>query len=104
MHTTLRLALAAGVLLIAQAVPAFAEKITLARSLGGDYITLYYTFDLAAKTVVDHAAVGDFAIRKDTYKIEITENDIFSRINPYDSRRYNRITAQLQHTSRAGPQ
>ena len=61
-----------SILVIAQAVPAFAEKITLACSYGGDYVTLYYTFDLAAKTVVDHAAIGDYAIRKDTYAIEIT--------------------------------
>ena len=72
-----------SILISPQAVPAFAEKITLACSYGGEYVTLYYTFDLAAKTVVDHAAVGDYAIRKDTYKIVITENDIFWRINAY---------------------
>jgi hypothetical protein len=89
-------------LLISQAVPAFAEKITLACSHGGDYITLFYTFDLEAKTVADDAPIGTYAIRKGTYAIEVTEEEIFWRINPYDARRYNRNTAQLQLYDRNG--
>ena len=40
-----------SVLLIAQAAPAFAEKATLACSQGDGYLTIYYTFDMKARTV-----------------------------------------------------
>jgi hypothetical protein len=37
------------VLLIAQVVPAFAEKVTLACSQGEGRVTIYYTFDMKSR-------------------------------------------------------
>ncbi len=52
---------------------AFAEKITLACSLGADYVVLYFTFDLAAKTVKDYDG-GKFVIQITDDEINWTGN------------------------------
>lgn len=98
----IRVLFVGSVLLIAQTVPAFAEKVTLMCTLGGDYIKMYFTFDLNEKTVTDPRGAGTYAIREGTYAIQVTEDEIFWRINPQDSARYNRRTAQLRLYDRNG--
>lgn len=89
----IRVLVIGSALLFAQIVPAFAEKTTLACSLGSGYVTLFYTFDLDAKTVKD-AEGGTFAIR-------ITDDEIYwKRSGPAGTWQnvvhiYNRRTAQL---------
>jgi hypothetical protein len=58
--------------LIAQAVPAFAEKITLACSRGPGYVTNFWTFDLNAKTVKD----PEWDPNGNTHPIQVTDDEI----------------------------
>lgn len=61
-----------SILVIAQAIPAFAEKVTLACSLGPGYSVSYLTIDTIAKTVTDSSVKEHTG----TYPAQITENDV----------------------------
>jgi hypothetical protein len=63
----IRVLIVAAVWIFAQAAPALAEKVTLACSRGGDYITFYYTFDMAKKIVKEGPR---------TFAITVTEDEI----------------------------
>ena len=78
------------VLLIAQAVPAFAEKITLACSSGPGYVTNFWTFDLNAKTVKD----PEWDRNGNTHPIQVTDDEIYWSAGG-GKRTYNRNTSQL---------
>ena len=82
-----------SILLIAQAVPAFAEKITLACSYGGNTVTSYITIDTVAKTVKE-----SIWTTTDTYPARITDDAItwYSRKHNM-SGTYNRQTRQLSN-------
>ena len=58
-----------SILVIAQAIPAFAEKVTLACSLGAGYHVNYLTIDTIAKTIIDDHGPGP----KGPYSAQITE-------------------------------
>jgi hypothetical protein len=75
----------ASILLIAQAVPAFAEKVTLACSLGTGFITTYWTIDTVAKTMKEQSG---------TYPAQITD-DAVSWYSQKMTNTYNRQTAQI---------
>jgi hypothetical protein len=77
-------------LLIAQAAPAFAEKITLACSRGPGYVTHFWTFDMNAKTVKD----PEWDPNGDTHPIQITEDDIYWSAGG-GKRMYIRSTSEL---------
>jgi hypothetical protein len=87
----IRVLVIGSMLLIAQAVPAFAEKITLACSRGPEYIVLHYTFDLKALTVKD--------FKGDTFPIQVTDDEVRWRWTGNGPNVvvhvYNRITARL---------
>lgn len=73
------------------ATPAFADKVTLGCSLGGNYITQYFTIDSDAKTVTDSSG---------TYPAQITDDAVswVATNVPYNHQRtstYNRNTAQV---------
>ena len=95
-NRTIRVLFVGSVLLVAQAVPALAEKITLACSLGPGYVTTYFTFDLAAKTVKHGGGGGTFATR-------VTDDEISWKSHGYIAERsdlwlattYDRLTGQL---------
>jgi hypothetical protein len=100
---TIRVLFVGSILLIAQAVPALAEKVTLVCSLGPGYVTAYFTFDLAAKTV-KHNSTGTFAIR-------VTDDEISWNSHGYKGEWsdrwlasiYNRQTTQLTIYEPNGP-
>jgi len=82
----IRVLVIGSMLLIAQAAPAFAEKIYLACSYdSSQYVTTYITFDTDAKTVKEPAG---------TFKARITDDAVtwFSRNAPAT---YDRQTRQL---------
>jgi hypothetical protein len=66
---TIRVLGIGSILVIAQAVPVFAEKVTLACSLGAGYHVNYLTIDTNAKTVIDDHGTG----YKGPYPAQIAE-------------------------------
>jgi hypothetical protein len=88
-YRVIRVLIVAAVWIIAQAVPAFAEKITLACSLGAPGPTYYFTFNLAAKTVKDEMTgeVHPLGVTADELRWQGTVTVIYV---------YNRNTAQLK--------
>ena len=79
------------ILLVAEVVPAFAEKVTLACSRDPtQYVTLYYTFDMDAMGVKD--AEGG------VFPIQVTDDEIYWKVvKNWGSvvHVYNRQSAQL---------
>lgn len=65
----IRVAGIGAILMIAQAVPAFAEKVTLACSYGAGYHVGYLTIDTNARTVIDDQGPGP----KGPWPTQITE-------------------------------
>jgi hypothetical protein len=92
----IRVLVIGSMLLIAQAVPAFAEKITLACSRGEGYITLYYTFDMKSRAVLRDpnweggTSVSSFQISDDEL------NWIQRSSGGTVAHRYNRPSGRLQ--------
>jgi len=85
-----------SILVIAQAVPAFAEKVTLKCGLGAGYSVMYYTIDTIAKTVsVDLGASSGL---NGTYRAQITEYGVVWESRGPDGKMY---TARYDR-SRAG--
>lgn len=78
-----------SILLIALAVPAFAEKVTLGCSTGPGYVTFYLMVDTVAKTVKESA--GTYT---GTFPAQITDDAV-----TWHSRNmlsiYNRISGQI---------
>src|SRR5450759_5569668 len=95
-NRTIRVFVVGSILWIAQAVPALAEKVTLACSLGPGYVTTYFTFDLAEKTVKHGGGGGTFATR-------VTDDEISWKSHGYIAERsdlwlptiYDRRTGEL---------
>jgi hypothetical protein len=63
-----------SILIIAQAVPAFAEKVTLKCGNGAGYAVMYYTIDTIAKTV--SVNLGASNNLNGTYPARITEDGV----------------------------
>jgi hypothetical protein len=90
---------AAGlILLIAQVVPAFAERVALACSRGGDYIILYYTFDMSAMRVTSSEVPGE-----SPYAIKVTEHQIYWKGYNGNDHVYDRHAARLTIINQNGP-
>ena len=94
----IRIVFVGSILMIAQPVSAFAEKVTLGCALGPEYHVMYYTFDMEAKTVKDANPVEGGILG--TFPFQITEDEISWKFNQNDSpievvNVYNRQTAQL---------
>ena len=91
-NRTIRVVFVGSILMIAQVVPALAEKVTLACSAGPGYNTYYYTFDMAAKTVAD-------GWDRRTHPIQVTDDYIYwsgiATEIPPDRAMYNRNSSQL---------
>ena len=74
-----------SILVIAQAVPAFAERVTLACSLGAGYHVEYFTIDTNARTVkVDNGA----SYINGTYPVKITEDAVVWQSKGPDGKMY----------------
>jgi hypothetical protein len=85
----IRVFVVGSILLVAQAVSAFAEKVTLACSQGTGYMTAYYTFDMEAKTVM--------MPQGGPYTIQVTDDEIYwkEQHGVFVTFVYNRNTARL---------
>jgi hypothetical protein len=86
------------ILLTAQAAPTFAEKVTLACSHGGDYIILYYTFDMSAMRVMSTENP-----RPGPYAIKVTDDQIYWKDYIGQDHVYDRHAAQLTVNFQNGP-
>lgn len=79
-----------AMLLIAQAVPAAAEKVTLGCSLGPGYVTFYITIDTVAKTVKENSN----AYTGGPFPAQITDDAVTWHSHNMLSI-YNRISARM---------
>src|ERR1700722_15583992 len=81
-----RALLLGGICLLVQAVPAFAEKITLACSYDrSQYVTVYLTIDTVAQTIKEQTG---------TFKAQITDESVSWQTKD-GLNTFNRLTGQL---------
>jgi len=84
-HRMIRILVTGAILAIAQAVPAFAEKVTLACSLGAGYSVTYLTIDTNAKTVKVNNGASSIS---GTYPAQITEDTVVWESKGPDGKMY----------------